>query len=212
MKSMGMPHYAAAQMAAAQVAAANANAAANPESQAGEVDFSVDDMMSLVVDQAHNNKSDTLSTTSSSEDYAQMSSNYRPSLEDIPSVAVTAVNPFLSGVLANDPAGQRKRASPSARWHLKEHQRRALEAFYQQVQRPSRAASQALASKMGVSLKQIKVWFRNRRQRDRLGTSPGTEAPSAPQLGSIQPSGTAMPWEIWEEAALAAAAAANVEP
>jgi hypothetical protein len=70
-------------------------------------------------------------------------------------------------------------------------QRYTLEAFFEQAPLPSRAARQLLATKMGVSPQQIKVWFRNARQRKRQGlgsAEASTEAASlGPHVGTLQP-------------------------
>ena len=62
-----------------------------------------------------------------------------------------------------------KRAKLAApRWTITKAQLRQLEAVFEQVKAPSLAVRQKLATQMGVSPRQIQVWFRNRRQRVRL--------------------------------------------
>lgn len=65
--------------------------------------------------------------------------------------------------------------------------------------RPCAASRQVLADKMGVTIQQIKVWFRNRRQRDRLSKRPTGKVGSSGSLGTLQQSGnSSTPWESWE--------------
>lgn len=54
--------------------------------------------------------------------------------------------------------------------HLNEtpEQQEKLEAVFEQAPKPSHAAHQLLATKMGVSPQQTKVWFRDARQRKRV--------------------------------------------
>ncbi|KOO29275.1 zinc finger protein (homeobox domain) [Chrysochromulina tobinii] len=87
------------------------------------------------------------------------------------------------------PSNSHKQRAPlsSPRWNVTAEQRYTLEAFFEQAPLPSRAARQLLATKMGVSPQQIKVWFRNARQRKRQGLG-GTEVASlGPHVGTLQP-------------------------
>ena len=86
------------------------------------------------------------------------------------------------------PSNAHKQRAPlsSPRWNVTPEQRKTLEAFFEQVPLPSRAARQLLATKMGVSPQQIKVWFRNRRQRKRVSGQGGSGGHS---LGTLQQSG-----------------------
>lgn len=54
------------------------------------------------------------------------------------------------------------------RWSIKPHHLRQLEEIFKEVQAPSLALRQAVAEQMGVTPRQVQVWFRNRRQRVRL--------------------------------------------
>jgi len=70
---------------------------------------------------------------------------------------------------SNSPPVPKRRASMNTpRWSVSREQKQLLEEFFRQVPMPSRAARQALAEQMGVSCQQVKVWFRNQRQRIRL--------------------------------------------
>ena len=74
----------------------------------------------------------------------------------------------------------RKRASMmTPRWSVTREQKQLLEEFFKQVPMPSRAARQALAEQMGVTCQQVKVWFRNQRQRVRLSAQDNDSVKSA---------------------------------
>jgi hypothetical protein len=89
------------------------------------------------------------------------------------------------------PSNSHKQRAPlsSPRWNVTPDQRKTLEAFFEQVPLPSRAARQLLATKMGVSPQQIKVWFRNRRQRKRVSGQGGQGGSGGHSLGTLQQSG-----------------------
>ena len=87
------------------------------------------------------------------------------------------------------PSNAHKQRAPlsSPRWNVTAEQRYTLEAFFEQAPLPSRAARQLLATKMGVSPQQIKVWFRNARQRKRQGLGCTEVASLGPHVGTLQP-------------------------
>ena len=87
------------------------------------------------------------------------------------------------------PSNAHKQRAPlsSPRWNVTPEQRYTLEAFFEQAPLPSRAARQLLATKMGVSPQQIKVWFRNARQRKRQGHGCTEAASLGPHVGTLQP-------------------------
>lgn len=64
-------------------------------------------------------------------------------------------------------------------------QQEKLEAVFEQAPKPSHAAHQLLATKMGVSPQQTKVWFRDARQRKRVLGQGGSGGGS---LGTLQQS------------------------
>lgn len=82
---------------------------------------------------------------------------------DLDEYANRASAPFLS-VHAEEPVPAKR----APRWMVDELQLRQLEEVFKQVKTPSPALRQALAQQMGVTPKQIQVWFRNRRQRERI--------------------------------------------
>ena len=71
---------------------------------------------------------------------------------------------------AHEGPSKKKRRAPMAmpRWSVSHEQKLLLEEFFAAVPMPSRAARTALAEQLGVSSQQVKVWFRNQRQRTRL--------------------------------------------
>ena len=73
---------------------------------------------------------------------------------------------------AHEGASKKKRRAPMAmpRWSVSHEQKQLLEEFFAAVPMPSRAARTALAEQLGLELhsQQVKVWFRNQRQRTRL--------------------------------------------
>ena len=52
------------------------------------------------------------------------------------------------------------------RWVLTDEQRTRMEAVYAKQRFPSMSLREELARDMGVTLRQVQVWFQNRRQRD----------------------------------------------
>ena len=70
------------------------------------------------------------------------------------------------------PKSAPKRRQPGGgaipRYRYTSQQKQVLDKFFQQVQLPSRRARIALAQTLNVTPQQIKVWFRNMRQRLRL--------------------------------------------
>lgn len=66
------------------------------------------------------------------------------------------------------PPPKRRAAMTTPRWSVSREQKQLLEEFFKEVPMPSRAARKALSEQLGVTMQQIKVWFRNQRQRVRL--------------------------------------------
>lgn len=62
----------------------------------------------------------------------------------------------------------RCRKSPLMRWNISKPDQRIMEAVFAKTRYPSSEMLNMLARQMGVTLQQVKVWFRNRRQRVRL--------------------------------------------
>ena len=95
-------------------------------------------------------------------------------LEDVP----TMVDPEFEAAASSSSdephppvsvAKRRQRCVSSVpRWSVTSQQKQILESFFQQVELPSRPARIALAQTLHVTPQQVKVWFRNQRQRLRL--------------------------------------------
>uniref|UniRef100_A0A7S2DSA2 Homeobox domain-containing protein n=1 Tax=Haptolina brevifila TaxID=156173 RepID=A0A7S2DSA2_9EUKA len=80
---------------------------------------------------------------------------------------------------------QRQKSSPkrrskltAPRWSIAQNQLAQLQEIFKTVKAPSLAVRQMLGRQMGVSPRQIQVWFRNRRQRVRLAKLRGEPDPS----------------------------------
>ena len=168
-----------APLAALAAAGPTSPTSGNWEGLVSQLEFDMNDVITLLEDQALESDASTNGSSSADEGTG-------PSLG-------TPLAP-LSG------DAPKRRAPPVTRWNLTPEQRQYLEAFYAEAPLPSRAARQVLADKMGVTLQQIKVWFRNRRQRDRL--SKRTSGEGLGSLGSLAQSGnSSTPWESWEQVA-----------
>ena len=63
----------------------------------------------------------------------------------------------------------KRRALVAPRWSITRGQRQLLEELFKVEPVPSRAMAENIAEQFGVSTQQIKVWFRNQRQKVRLG-------------------------------------------
>lgn len=74
--------------------------------------------------------------------------------------------------LPKETATRKRACMVTPRWSVSREQKRLLEEFFKTVQTPSRGAREALAQQMGVTPQQVKVWFRNQRQRIRLSGGP----------------------------------------
>ena len=122
------------------------------------------------------------------------------------------------GSTADSAAGRTAVALPPeangrrTRWTINQSSLQTLEAIFQHEQFPSQQLRTQLGAHLGVSPRQVQVWFQNRRQRERKeGAATAAAAagynidpaalPAAPAAASARVSGLAAP-------ALAAAAAA----
>ena len=64
--------------------------------------------------------------------------------------------------------GSSKGFSPRARWSPSESQRKMLEDSYNNVGAfPNHERRKVLAAQMGIEVRQVQVWFQNRRQKER---------------------------------------------
>ena len=63
----------------------------------------------------------------------------------------------------------KRRALVTPRWSITREQRQLLDELFKVEPVPSRAMAENIAEQFGVSTQQIKVWFRNQRQKVRLG-------------------------------------------
>ena len=71
---------------------------------------------------------------------------------------------------------QKRAKLTNPRWTISSAQLTRLESLFKEVHTPSLAMRQQLAQEMGVTPRQIQVWFRNRRQRVRLAKLGGGPA------------------------------------
>jgi len=92
--------------------------------------------------------------------------------EEAPALATNIV--VVDDVPAQAPSGEAGASSSAGdssqkkvpRWVLSDEAKRALEAVYQQRRFPTLAMREKLSTDLGGTLRQIQVWFQNRRQRD----------------------------------------------
>ena len=71
------------------------------------------------------------------------------------------------------PSFQKRAKLTTPRWSISRGHLAHLEAVFEEVRTPSMAQRQQLAQQLGVTTRQVQVWFRNRRQRVRLASLAG---------------------------------------
>jgi len=93
---------------------------------------------------------------------------------------------FPEKMQTNHEKRQRQRAElTTPRWAIKQSEVTQLNEIFKTIQKPSLAMRQALAEQMGVTPRQISVWFRNHRQRVRLCKMNGRDDGEAKSLEPI---------------------------
>ena len=89
----------------------------------------------------------------------------------VTSGSVAGQHPVVSKAPAAPPAADNKVKTP--RWVLSEDAKSRLEGVYQQHKFPTLVIREQLSAELGGTLRQVQVWFQNRRQRDqRLQSDP----------------------------------------
>jgi len=100
----------------------------------------------------------------------------------------------MEGHCSRTPGKRAKLLTP--RWHVVQSELRILESVFESDPTPSRELREKLALDMGVTPRQVQVWFRNRRQRVRCGQPPpkrATETKSSKTASPVQADAPASP-------------------
>ena len=99
--------------------------------------------------------------------------------------ALVVVPATMEDAAATSESNQRKKVNQ--RWVLSDEAKRALEAVYNERRFPTLAMREELAQDLGGSLRQVQVWFQNRRQRDHRPDNEATLNTTAMAVGgSVQ--------------------------
>ncbi|KOO29813.1 homeobox-domain-containing protein [Chrysochromulina tobinii] len=124
--------------------------------------------------------------------------------------ALVVVPATMDDAAATSESNQRKKVNQ--RWVLSDEAKRALEAVYNERRFPTLAMREELAQELGGSLRQVQVWFQNRRQRDHRPDDEATLSTGAsPPIGSSAVSGTRAPAPA-STGAVSGAPSAPVQP
>jgi len=108
--------------------------------------------------------------------------------------ALVVVPATMDDAAATSESNQRKKVNQ--RWVLSDEAKRALEAVYNERRFPTLAMREELAQELGGSLRQVQVWFQNRRQRDHRPDDEATLSTGTTAMavgGSVQPMWGFMP-------------------
>eukprot|EP00965_Chrysotila_dentata_P257249 6212827-Pleurochrysis_carterae.AAC.1 len=88
---------------------------------------------------------------------------HRRSLVHVPSIAKIAAQPPIQTMGGSNEQNH----DVPVRWNINEEVKATLQEVYNVTPYPSSEARRQLADQFGVSSKQVQVWFRNQRQRDK---------------------------------------------